>query len=172
MKCFRINARHLTIAGAFACVAVIAACESGGPLGAFDGTRGSQALAARNSLPGISEGELLACAGVPNRTRDSGGITYFTYENGSVVDARPISSRGLSVGAGSGVVTNNTRFGVGVGVPLGRQLSSNYCEATFQLVGGIVSQLQYNTPASGSASSYNSCFDIVSACLETPPAAL
>jgi len=158
--------------GAFACAALLGACETLDPFGAFDSTRGDQALAARSSLVGISEGELLACAGVPNRTRDSGGISFFTYENGSIVDSRPSSSGGLSVGVGSGVVTNNTRFGVGVGVPLGRELSSNYCEATFQLVGGIVRQLQYSTPASGTASSYNSCYDIVSACLDAPPAGL
>ncbi|MEM7446199.1 MAG: hypothetical protein AAF414_22960 [Pseudomonadota bacterium] len=171
MKSFRLNARGLAVAGALACVTIVAACASGGPFGAFDSTRGDQALAARSSLAGISEGELLACAGVPNRTRDSGGITFFTYENGSLVDSRPSSSGGLSVGVGSGVVTNNTRFGVGVGVPLGRELSSNYCEATFQLVGGIVRQLNYSTPTSGTASSYNSCYDIVSACIDAPPPA-
>jgi len=170
MKSFRIRARHMAAAGALACVVVVGACESGGPFGAFDNTRGNEALAARTTLPGISEGQLLACAGVPNRSRESGGITYYTYENGSIVDSRPTSSGGLSVGVGSGVVTNNTRASLGIGVPLGRELSSNYCEATFQLVGGIVRQLNYSTPTSGTAASYNSCFDIVSACVNAPPA--
>lgn len=172
MKRIGLIPRRLTITGAVACAALLGACATLDPLGAFDSTRGDQALAARTSLQGISEGELLACAGVPNRSRDSGGISFLTYENGSLVDSRPSSSGGLSVGVGSGVVTNNTRFGVGVGVPLGRELSSNYCEATFQLVGGIVRQLQYSTPTSGTASSYNSCYDIVSACLDAPPAEL
>ena len=143
---------HLTRTAALAGALLIAACAS---------VDSENALRARTELIGMPTAQLLSCAGVPDRSRTVDNVEYFTYEN-----ERFESAGGASVGVfgGSGHV------GGGVRLPLGAQISSDYCEATFTLRNGVVTELVYNTARGGGR--YAVCGRIVEGCLAAvaPPA--
>ena len=135
--------RLLALAGAL----LIAACAS---------ADSERALRAQTELIGMPTAQLLSCAGVPDRSRTAGDIEYFTYEN-----ERFESTGGASVGVfgGSGHV------GGGIRVPLATQVTSDYCEATFTLRNGVVTELVYNTARGNGVRRYSVCGRIVESCL-------
>jgi hypothetical protein len=114
----------------------------------------------RQQLMGLSQGALLGCAGVPDRSRVEGGVEYMSYES-SVMVADQAAGFGLSSGFGVG-----TGVGVGFGMetPIGDQaVRSNYCEANFTIVGGQVADVNFNT--AGGYGRFDQCRSLVSACL-------
>lgn len=135
--------RLLALAGAL----LIAACTS---------ADSERALRAQTALIGMPSAQLLSCAGVPDRSRRDGDTEFFTYEN-----ERFESTGGASVGVfgGSGHV------GGGVRLPLGAQVNSDYCEATFTLRNGVVTDLVYNTARGDGLRRYSVCGRIVESCL-------
>ena len=124
-------------------------------LGACASASSERARLAQQVLIGMPKAQLLSCAGVPDRSRDEQTAEYFTYEN-----ERVYGSSGATVGifGGSGHV------GTGVSVPLATQLQSDYCEATFTLVDGVVTGLVYNSSRGGR---YAECARIVESCLDS-----
>lgn len=122
-------------------------------LGACANAASERALLAQQALIGMPKAQLLSCAGVPDRSREEASGEYFTYEN-----ERIYGTTGTTVGVfgGSGHV------GGGLSVPLSTRLQSEYCEATFTLVGGRVVALVYNSSRGGR---YAECARIVESCL-------
>lgn len=114
----------------------------------------------RQQLTGISQAQLLGCAGVPDRSRVDGGVEYMSYES-SVMVSDQAAGFGLSSGFGVG-----TGVGVGFGLetPIGDQaVRSNYCEANFTIVGGQVAEVNFNT--AGGYGRFDQCRSLVAACL-------
>jgi hypothetical protein len=122
--------------------------------------RAEQALAAREALVGLERTELLACAGVPNRSRVEGDTEFFTYGSGLV------EGRGQMF-YGGGV------FSGGFGRPSGHfvltpgaDFSSRYCEATFVLEDGVVRQVNYVAASGIGGARYEQCYFIIASCLD------
>ena len=60
-------------------------------LAACASPQAEQALRAQTALVGMSKGDLLACAGVPERTAASGGVEYLTYSREETTVERDVS---------------------------------------------------------------------------------
>jgi len=154
-------ATRMPLVLALALAGGLAACVTG-----FNDERGQLAAQARSQLVGLSEADLLACAGNPDRSRQQGGIDFLTYANQAIPEAEsPIQGTGFA--SSSSVFADSTSFeGVGSGVGLYETVRSDYCEATFSVVNGQVVGLDYYTPTGGGlGGQYRQCYDIVSSCL-------
>jgi hypothetical protein len=145
-----------------AAAAALAACSN---------ERSQQASAARGLLVGTPQSEILACAGVPDRSRVVGNVEYMTYESAEMISDQSagvgvFGGGGFGIGGGGGV-----GVGVGIGgIPLGDvDIAENYCEATFTVIDGRVAELNYSV--SGGQRRMNQCYDIVASCLASRPAA-
>jgi hypothetical protein len=124
------------------------------------GSSGPTEAEARQQLTGIGQAQLLACAGVPDRSRVENGVEYMSYES-AVMASDQAAGFGLSSGFGVG-----TGVGVGFGLetPIGDQaVRSNYCEANFTIVGGRVAEVNFNT--AGGYGRFDQCRSLVAACL-------
>jgi hypothetical protein len=123
--------------------------------------RAELALAARDALAGLERRELLACAGVPDRSREEGDTEFFTY------DSQQIEGRaGFYYGGGV--------FSGGYGRPYGRfaltpgaDFTSQYCEATFVLESGVVERVTYVTASGVGSARYAQCYYIIESCLDS-----
>ena len=129
---------------------LLAACAS---------TRSDQAALARTALVGLPKSDLLNCAGAPWRSYLDSGVEYLTYVSQSVD-----GTYGTSVGLGYGFGSGRTAYGLGFGLPLGTDVRSSYCEATFRIEEGRVSGVNY-VGDSGYGGQYSECFSIVESCL-------
>jgi len=123
--------------------------------------RAEQAALAQNALIGISEDTLLSCAGVPDRSRSAGGRDFFTYEVDRI-DSYAYPYPGF---AGAGFYRRGYWGGWGWDRPLATEIRSTYCEATFILENGRVTQINYNTPTGSLGGSLSQCYDIVQNCM-------
>lgn len=122
--------------------------------------RAERALAAREALVGLERTELLACAGVPNRSRVEGDTEFFTYGS-ELIEGRSrflygggVFSGGFGRPHGQFVLTPGTDF------------TSRYCEATFVLEDGVVRQVNYVAASGIGAARYEQCYFIVASCLD------
>lgn len=122
-------------------------------------TRAEQAVAAQDLLIGLERTRLLACAGVPERSRVEGDTEFFTY------DSEQIVGYGRSY-YGGGVFSRGygRRYGPFALSP-GADFSSTYCEATFVLVDGVVEAINYVGASGIGRARYAQCAYIVEACL-------
>ena len=124
--------------------------------------QGEQATRAQTVLVGLPKSELLACAGVPQRSMVDGSSEYLTYVSQSLV-SRPVHL-GVGLGYGWG---GHSRYGTGLGLsyPLFADASeSRTCEATFTVTDGIVRSVSY--VGDGAANQNNrQCYYIVETCL-------
>ncbi len=121
-----------------------------------------QAEQARTALVGLPRSELLACAGVPHRSRSDGATEYWTYGSEQLT-SQP--GPGFGLGVGMGVFGGSGGIGYGVGVPLYGEVSSTYCEATFVLEQDRVTRVNYVGVAGYGRSRYAQCAYIVQSCL-------
>ena len=129
---------------------LLAACAS---------TRSDQAALARTALVGLPKSNLLSCAGAPWRSYVDAGVEYMTYVSQSVDGAY-----GSSIGFGYGFGGGRTGYGLGFGLPLGTDVRSRYCEATFRIEQDRVTGVNYVSD-SGYGEQYSECFTIVESCL-------
>lgn len=112
---------------------------------------------AQTALVGMPKGQLLSCAGVPDRQASVDGREYYTYVARPATAYSPLGS----VGIGAGSFGSGGALGLGFGVPVGGWPSG--CEATVVLgQRGTVEQVTYPAGVSPAA-----CAPIVENCL--PP---
>ena len=123
------------------------------------GRLAEQALLAQEALIGLERTELLSCAGVPERARVEGDTEFFTYHSEQI--------RGFGGGFyGSGVFSRGYGFRRGsFAVPAGADFSSTYCEATFVLVDGLVTRVNYVGASGVGRARFAQCAFIVQSCL-------
>lgn len=133
--------------------------------------RAEEAEVAQQAIVGISRTQLLACAGTPDRSRQIVDGEVLTYESQRV--GRPID-------AGTPVFTNSTRSSVvsgstagaafGSPSPIERDIRSDYCEASFTIIDGTVTSVDYRSPGgfriAGFGTQHSECADIVASCLD------
>lgn len=123
------------------------------------GDTSSQA-ATRQKLIGMSQSQLLACAGVPDRSRVEGTVEYMTYENAMMTADRRAGfdlTTGFGIGTGVGVET-------GFSTPIGEEaVRSDYCEATFTVASGRVADVTFNT--AGGFNRFDQCRTLVQSCI-------
>ncbi|HET8725903.1 MAG TPA: hypothetical protein VFO41_00205 [Alphaproteobacteria bacterium] len=107
----------------------------------------------RPVLVGLSEGELLSCAGVPNRRHDVGNREYVAYESRSIrtVGLRPIFPDYEDWGD-----------------PPSQRIRISHCEATLVLENGRVTQATYDT-SRGYVGGLSYCDHIFRRCVGTQP---
>ena len=131
-----------------------------GALAGCANTRAEQAAAARDLLVGLERTQLLACAGVPERSRLEGDTEFFTY------DSEQIRGYGRAY-YGGGVFSGGygRRYGV-FAIPPAADFSSTYCEATFVLVDGAVAAVNYVGASGIGRARYAQCAYIVESCLD------
>ena len=136
-------------AGLAALVALMAGC-------AGDGKDIEIARRAQTQLVGLPKAKLLSCAGVPSRQAVANGAEYYTYsERPAFVTDGEVASLGPDTVMGDGV-----GLGLGIGVPAFTGASTQGCDATFVLRGGVVQQVTYPMGAS-----LEQCGALVSNCL-------
>jgi len=125
--------RTMVRAAGLAAVAVLASCASAGP-------QIEIAQRAQTELVGMPKGQLLSCAGVPERQAAAEGAEYLTY-----VAPPTYSGGGPNLGLGVGGGSGGVGLGVGLGFPLfgGGGSSSPGCDATFMLRGDVVQRVTY-----------------------------
>jgi hypothetical protein len=124
--------------------------------------RGEMALAARSALIGLPKTELLSCAGVPERSRTEGNVEYFTYGSGQLVEY-PGTTVGLGFGTYYG--TRHPYYGLGWGVPLATEVRSDYCETTFTIVDGVVTNVNYVSASGVGTRRFSQCYYTIQNCL-------
>ncbi len=149
--------RKLLLPLGLAGFAGLAACASN--------PRSDLAELAQTALIGLPRSELLACAGVPPRSRVEGDREFWTYGS-----ERLYAQPGPGLGIGVGLFGGSGNFGYGIGLPLygGRgDLSSSYCEATFTLENDRVTRINYAGIAGYGQTRYSQCYYIVQSCLDT-----
>ena len=132
--------------------------------------RAEEAELAQQALVGLPKSTLLTCAGTPDRTRGGGDFEVLTYES---------RRTGTPLDDNVQVFTNNTRSSVvsgGItgsrlttGSPVRQEIQSDYCEASFTVVDGTVTDVTYRSPSgfriAGFGTQYSGCADIVASCL-------
>ncbi|MCA8908906.1 MAG: hypothetical protein KDA49_05715 [Rhodospirillaceae bacterium] len=125
-------------------------------------TLGDQATSAQTLMVGLPKSDLLACAGVPQRSMVSGGVEYLTYVS-QTLEGSPGS---LGLGFGFGSWGSHVGTGLGFGYPLyGGYAESRTCEATFTIANDQVVGVSY--VGDGAAQQNNrQCYFIVENCLE------
>ena len=133
-------------------VTALASCAS---------SRAQQALDARASLIGLPRDALFSCAGVPARSRIEGFREFATYQSEEFYGG---SSVGVGFGTGFGR-HSHTGVGVGFGYPLSTDFRSRYCEATFIIESGIVTDVRYNAVSGYGTSRYSQCYNIIESCI-------
>lgn len=121
---------------AVACLLALGACAAD----SFTAQR------AETTLRGMSATDLMACAGVPATTRQSGYLTFWTYEH----DAP--SSNGV----------NLTFPIIGGGVSLS---GGGWCQAIFRLKSGRVADLRYSGATGSSLLPDENCAPLVRSCV-------
>lgn len=99
---------------------------------------------AEHKLIGLSEEQLLQCAGVPAQEKRSGSLSFFTYHGGG--DGVAIAALGRS------------QIGVAA-------YKHRYCDATFTLRNGRVADLQYRGRTGGLLTRDEQCAFIVEDCV-------
>lgn len=124
-------------------------------------SRAQQALDARADLIGLPREALFTCAGVPDRSRVDGFTEFATYQSEEFYGG---SSVGVGFGTGFGR-HSHTGVGVGFGYPLSTEFRSRYCEATFVIVSGVVTDVRYNAVSGYGTSRYGQCYNIVESCI-------
>lgn len=128
--------------------------------GCADSPKTQLAQRAQTSLVGMPKGQLLSCAGVPQRQAAADGREYYTYVHGSGSGyGGPTTSIGIGGGSSSGV-----GVGLGLGFPLFGGGNGGFCEATFVLQNDVVRQVNY--PASANLPD---CGSIVQNCMGAAP---
>ncbi len=123
--------------------------------------RGEMALAAQGALIGLPRGDLLSCAGVPERSRAEGNVEYFTYGSGQLVEY-PTVTMGLGLGY---YRSAHPYYGLGWGVPVAPEVRSDYCETTFTIVDGVVTDVNYVSASGVGASRFSQCYYTIQTCL-------
>lgn len=133
--------------------------------------RADDAELAQQAIVGMSRSDLLSCAGTPDRSREIVNGEILTYE--SLRQDRPIDAH-------TPVFTNSTRSGVLSGTTTGggfgasstieRNIRSDYCEASFTVINGTVTSVDYRSPGGfrigGFGTRHSECADIVASCLD------
>lgn len=134
-------------------------------IGACASPQSNVAAIAPGILAGMPRDMLLSCAGVPHRTHTEGPREFYTYTAGEIT-AYPAASFGISS------YRNNLGFGIGVPLNDADVVRSNYCEATFVIDNGVVTQLNYTSSTGTGAARYRECGRIVQNCVAVanPPA--
>jgi hypothetical protein len=117
----------------------VAAIISGCGNTPFD--RASAAKDAQSVLLGMSKSELIACAGIPNRSLKDGDVEYLEY-----------TSSGTYTQTDSNSGASNT--------------FDRDCTGTFFMRDGVVTDLKYGGNTGGLLTEDHQCFYIVENCLE------
>jgi hypothetical protein len=99
---------------------------------------------AESKLIGLTEEQLLHCAGAPAQEKRSGSLSFLTYHGGG---------DGVAVGASGG-----SQIGVAA-------YKHRYCDATFELRDGRVAALQYHGRTGGLLTHDEQCAFIVEDCV-------
>jgi len=99
---------------------------------------------AEDKLVGLSEEELLRCAGAPAQERRAGELSFLTYHGGG---------DGVAIGA-----VAQSQLGVAA-------FKRRYCDATFTLQNGRVADLQYRGRTGGLLTRDEQCAFIVEDCV-------
>jgi len=128
--------------------------------GCATANRGEMALAARGALIGLPVSDLLSCAGVPERSRTVDNVDYFTYGSGQLVEYP-----GTTVGLGFGTYGTHPYYGLGWGVPLTTEVRSDYCETTFTIVDGVVTNVNYVSASGVGTRRFSQCYYTIQNCL-------
>jgi hypothetical protein len=100
---------------------------------------------AETRLIGLSEEELLKCAGAPSQEKHSGSLSFLTYHGGG---------DGVAVGA-----LGSSQIGLAT-------YKHRYCDATFTLRNGHVADLQYRGRTGGLLTRGEQCAFIVEGCVQ------
>lgn len=108
-------------------------------------------------LFGLPETDLLACAGVPERQMEVGGIGFFTYTSAYVYQTAPAYYPGYYRG-----------FGYDPFWPSTSRLVTYQCEATAEVFQGSVRRVSFNTPTD-SGGNWRQCQAIFRNCLTAQP---
>jgi hypothetical protein len=108
-----------------------------------------EAHKAKNAMVGLSDYNLESCVGVPDQRAQVGNAEILTYYDTTT---------------NNGV--NLTLPIVGGGVSL---TGSGYCHATFTLIDGRVTRVQYTGDNSQFLAPHSICAPIVDACIPKPP---
>lgn len=101
---------------------------------------------AQHSLLGLSEGQLLQCAGAPAYEKKAGSLSFLTYHGGG--DGLAVSLGGMA------------RSPLGVST-----IQHRYCDATFVLRNGRVADLRYRGRTGGLLTRNEQCAFIVEQCV-------
>lgn len=100
---------------------------------------------AESKLIGLSEEQLLQCAGAPAHEKRLGSLSFLTYHGGG---------DGVAVGE----VLGRSQIGVAA-------YKHRYCDATFTLRNGLVADLQYRGRTGGLLTRGEQCAFIVEDCV-------
>lgn len=121
-------------------------------LGACANPANEAAVRAPQTLVGMPKGELLACAGVPQRTAAAGDTEYLTYGREQIIVERDWDVDAFPWRGPRGPI---------LGRPEVSTWTRGYrCEATFAVRGGRVAELRYNADRDASL-----CYEILGNCL-------
>lgn len=132
--------------------------------GCASGTSADRARSAETALIGLPEADLLACAGQPVRSgRYGDGSVFWLYQRGIVGSDRGAGDGGRSASDGIGGDPFAVLRGGGGGA--GSRGSSNFCEITVRLAGGVVTKLDTRTNSSWFDNGMAECDAIIGACV-------
>lgn len=107
-------------------------------------------------LIGLSERDILDCAGQPDRSRSRGGMTTLTYGDTAGVPSDDYVFSGSTRSGGGGL---------GFDPSLSQSLRADYCEVTFEIVDGRVSDVRYRSSTGSLTGAHGSCRSVVERCL-------
>jgi len=120
-------------------------------LGACAGPQAEQAIRAQQTLVGLSKGELLACAGVPQRTAAGpDGTEYLSYGRASTTVYQDLDYEDFGWIPGRRILRPE----------VSTWTTNHRCEATFAVRDGRVTELRYNDNRD-----IQLCHQIVGSCL-------
>jgi hypothetical protein len=139
-----------------------AAALGAGALAGCAGAEAERAIRAQTELVGMRKADLLACAGVPHRTAETGEVEVLRYERTQVLVDRKVDVE-------ESPVSRMLRARGGGGPPFFERQVREWripytCEATFTLRGGVVEGVTYNQNRD-----IQQCHAIVGNCMSPGP---
>lgn len=130
-----------------------------------------RATAAQTALVGLTEADLLACAGPPQRSaRNSDGSVWWLYQRGTGDRSYSAGSQSRPADVGIGGDTFAPLRGGGTG---GGGGAAAYCEVTVTLADGAVAAIDYRANRSWRDTGLAACDSLIGRCMafvDTGPA--